>query len=135
MIKKLAVLILISTMLAGCLPSASPKNQQKSGQEFVKGAVVAGFPNLPLYPGAKVVETFKQDKKYGGSFMVRDDLVKVVNFYSKVLPEGGFESKLAQNSSSNYTFSISNSTTAGKIIVNTAADGKQTAITISIEGR
>lgn len=135
MIKKLIVLFLISIALSGCLHSASQKSGQKNTGEFVKGAVVAGFPNLPLYPGAKVIETFQQDKKYGGSFVVKDDLAKVVNFYAKSLPTSGWQANLAQNSATNYVFDISTATQVGQIIVNTAADGKQTAITMAIEPR
>src|SRR3989338_8123013 len=114
MIKKLIVLFLISIALSGCLHSASQKSGQKNMGEFVKGAVVAGFPNLPLYPGAKVIETFQQNKKYGGSFVVKDDLAKVVNFYAKSLPTSGWQSSVSQKSGSNYVFSINNASLSGE---------------------
>ena len=135
MIKKLIVFLFISIVLSGCLPSVSKKTGKENAGEFVKGAVVEDFPNLPLYKGAKVIETYGQDKKYGGSFIVADSPEKVVNFYVKSLPAGGWQSTLAQNSGSNYVFSISNPGFSGEIIVNRAADGKQTAITISVVPR
>lgn len=135
MIKKLIVLFLISIALSGCLHGVSQKSGQKNTGEFVKGTVVAGFPNLPLYSGAKVIETYGKDKKYGGSFIVADSLEKVVSFYAKSLPAGGWQNTLAQKASSNYVFSINNVSLSGEITVNTAADGKQTAITISVAPR
>ena len=53
----------------------------------------------------------------------------------KSLPVGGWQSTLAQKASSNYVFSINNQGFSGEIIVNGAADGKQTAITIYLVPR
>ena len=135
MIKKLIVFLFISIVLSGCLPSVSKKTSKENAGEFVKGAVIEGFPNLPLYQGAKIIETYGRDKKYGGSFIVKDSVEKVVNFYVKSLPVGGWQSTLAQKASSNYVFSINNQGFSGEIIVNGAADGKQTAITIYLVPR
>ena len=135
MIKKLIILVLISTVLAGCGLTASQKSGVSQTSEYVKGAVVKGFPNLPLFPGAKVVETYGQDRQYGGTFITGDNLAKVVDFYSKSLGVAGWQSTLAQKSASNYVFTISNSQQVGEVIVNTAADGKKTAITMSVESR
>ena len=135
MIKKLIVFLFISIVLSGCLPSVSKKTGKENAGEFVKGAVVEGFPNMPLYQGAKIIETYGQDKKYGGSFIVKDSPEKVVNFYVKSLPVGGWQSSLAQKAGSNYVFSVNNPGFSGQIIVNRAADGKQTAITIYLVPR
>jgi starvation-inducible outer membrane lipoprotein len=131
---KLALILALSLVLSGCGPQAT-SGPSASKDEYAKGAVVKDFPTLPLYPGSKTIETYGRDKKYGGSFMVSESLSKVVDFYSQALSTSGWRSSLNQVSSTNYVFNISSSAQIGQIIVNTAAGGKQTAITISVEPR
>lgn len=135
MIKKVLFVVFIALVLTGCIPVASKKSTVKKGEEFTKGAVVEGFPNVPLYPKSKTVETFGQGERFGGSFYNEEKLAKVVNFYSANLAKTGWESTLRQVSADNFVFDIKNSKRAGSIIVNTAADGKHTAITISLGPR
>ncbi|HSX18839.1 MAG TPA: hypothetical protein VLE91_01755 [Candidatus Saccharimonadales bacterium] len=104
-------------------------------EEFTKGSLVKGFPaNLPLYPGATVVESYSNKDAFGASFTTSDDFSKVVAFYNK-LPQLGWDSQLKQVSATNYAYDIKGGTLAGTIIVNTAADGKTTAITIAVANR
>lgn len=135
MIKPFLILIFISFALAGCIPKVTKDNSSKGTGEFVKGQVVGGFPNLPLYEGAKVVQTFRQAGSFGGSFIVDEHLKKVVDFYSKYLPAAGWEANLRQVSATNFVFDVKNTANIGTVIVNTAADGKQTAITMALEPR
>lgn len=135
MTKFFLILIFFSFALAGCIPKVAKDNSAKGTGEFVKGQVVAGFPNLPLYEGAEVVQTFGQAGSFGGSFMVDEDLIKVVDFYSKYLPAAGWEASLRQASATNFVFDVKNAANIGTVIVNTASDGKQTAITMALEPR
>lgn len=128
-------MILISASLAGCLPTATPNSKNTGSGEFINGAVAKGFPNLPLYPGAKVEETYGKDKKYGGIFIASDDLAKVAGFYSKTLPQTGWQSSVSEGGPASYVFNITNEKQVGQIIVNRTADGKKTAISVFIEGR
>ena len=135
MIKNLLFFLVVAILLAGCGPQISQNKTQGKDVEFIKGQIVKDFPSVPLYRGAKVEESYGLDKKYGASFSVKDDLVKVVNFYTGSLPTAGWESSLKQISSTNYIFDIKNATSAGTITINTAADGKTTAISIAVEPR
>ena len=101
----------------------------------VEGKVVEGFPALPLFPKSEVIESYGKDGKYGAAFISSGDLVKVVNFYNDSLPRSGWQVSLKQQSETNYFFEIKNDQLEGAIIINTAADGKKTAITISTAPR
>lgn len=135
MIKFYIIVIFLSIILAGCIPKVSNDDSSKESGEFAQGQVIKGFPNLPLYEGAKVVQTYGQGDEFGGSFMVDEQLSKVVDFYNKNLPAAGWQASLKQASLTNFVFDVKNAQTAGTIIVNTAADGKQTAITMALAPR
>ena len=133
---KLLTIVFLSLLLAGCSFAQLQKDPEAlQSEEFVKGAVVKGFPSIPLPTSAKPIESYGRDKKYGASFISTDSLKKVVDFYSNGLAIGGWEGNLRQVSESNFVFDIKNPANAGTVIINTAADGKQTAITISLEPR
>ncbi len=129
------LITLASLVLAGCLPTVVRNSASGATGEFVKGQVIGGFPNLPLYPKAQVLETYGSKEGYGGSFVTQDALAKVVNFYSPALSQLGWEILLRQKSQTNYVYEIKNNTYTGEVIINTAADGKQTAITVASEPR
>lgn len=135
MIKKIFIAFCFALVLAGCIPVASKKSNVTKGEEFLKGKIIDGFPNVPLYPKSKAIETFGQGEKYGGTFYNEEKLAEVINFYSTTLVKTGWESTLRQVSANNFVFDIKSSKRVGSIIVNTAADGKHTAITISLGPR
>lgn len=136
MIKKLLTVALLSLLLAGCSFAQLQKDPEASqNEEFAKGAVVKGFPIVPLPTGAKPIESYGSNKQYGASFVTSDNLKKVVDFYSTGLAASGWNATLRQASASNFVFDVNNAANAGTIIVNTAADGKQTAISISLDPR
>jgi hypothetical protein len=135
MIRKLLLILCLSVTLTGCISVAGKKSTVKVGEEFVKDAVVAGFPNMPLYPKSRAIETYGEGKKFGGAFYSSEKLAKVVSFYQTALAQSGWESNLRRVSQDNYVFDVKNKANMGTVIVNTAADGEQTAITISVEPR
>lgn len=128
-IPKLFLLAALPFVLAGC--SLGVGGADGSKDEFVKGAVAKGFPNLPLYPKSQVVESYAYQGDFGASFVVGKSLADVTKFYQEFLPKSGWESSASQVAQDNYVFDVKNSEYEGRIIVNTAADSKKTAITIS----
>lgn len=127
--------VFASLVLTGCLPSVGTDRGPSDAGEFAKGQIVKGFPNLPLYPEANILETYGSKEGFGGSFVTSDELAKVVNFYGPALGQLGWESTLRQKSESNYVYEIKNDTYTGEVIINTASDGKQTAITTALGPR
>lgn len=134
--KKLMLVLVISLILSGCLPGVKSKGGPKAEGEFAKGQIVRGFPNVPLFPEAKVIESYgSKEKNFGASFVVAEDLVKVVNFYGPALTQTGWQNTLKKNSDSNYNYEINNDEFRGGVIINTASDGRRTAISVSVEPR
>ncbi len=126
-------LLTLPLVLSGCVPNLGSSGSGVGADNFVKGSVVAGFPNVPLVSGAQTIETYGYQGLYGGVFITGDSLNKVLNFYQNNLAGAGWQSTLRQGSlQSNYVFEIKNDKQQGTVIVNTAADGKKTAITISV---
>lgn len=132
---KLVIVIVSSFLLAGCVPQLGSSGKPVGKEEFVAGQVIGGFPGVPLYSGAKVIESYGYKGSYGASFITEDDFSQVVKFYNETLPQLGWEAALGEISSSNFVFEIKNAAVSGSVIVNTAADNKRTAITISVTGR
>lgn len=131
-----ACVICLSFILSACVPSIGGGTRAPETGQFVKGGVVKGFPtNIPLYKNAQIVETYGSKDSFGGSFVAKDSLAKVVNFYNTGLPQLGWNVNLKQVTDTNYVFDIKGDTFGGTIIVNTAADGKTTAITVSVDKR
>lgn len=132
---RLAILaILVPLVLTGCIPRVGTSRQEGSG-EYVEGKVVEGFPPLPLYEGAQVVESYGYGGAWGAIFITGDDLGKVVNFYNDSLPKLGWDVQVNAKSEANYVFEIKNVQNKGEVIVNIAADGKKTAITMAVGPR
>lgn len=134
---KLGLLVLgfffVPILLSGCIPSLGGGGRAPAAGEFVKGGIVKGFPgNIPLYKEAVVVESYGDKDSFGASFVTSDDLAKVVNYYNTALGTLGWNSELRQVSETNYLFDIKSGALGGVIIVNTASDGKKTAITVSV---
>lgn len=134
---KTAVILTASFVLSGCTlgigmgSGTSPENGQ-----FVKGALADGFPsNLPLYKDAVPVESYGSESEFGASFIADENLLKVVNFYSTALPQLGWQSSLSEGAQDNYVFDISSDLYSGSVVVNVAADGKKTAITMAVSQR
>lgn len=116
------------------MPSFNSSSQSK-GIEFLKGETVKGFPKLPLYQEAKIIETYGSSVGYGASAFTDDDISKVLEFYETSLGSAGWEYTLKQKEKDNYVYSVKNSQYEGLIILNTASDGKRTAITLSVSQR
>ena|SRR3989344_3563131 len=128
--------VFASLILAGCLPTVvTDRGGPTASGEFAKGQIVKGFPSLPAYPKAQIVETYGSKEGFGGSFVSYDELAKVVNFYGLGLGQLGWETVLRQKSETNYVYEIKNDTYVGEVIINTASNGKQTAITVVLESR
>lgn len=134
---KVLLIFLLAIFVSGCIPHLGGGNggvETKPG-EFVKGSVVRGFPSLPLYEKAKLIESYGDGLSFGASAVSEDELAKVVNFYNQSLGQLGWEFVVKQRSQTNFTFEIKNNKQQGWIIVNTAADLKTTAITVSVTPR
>lgn len=128
------MLLMIPVILSGCA-GIGVGGGKSSKDEFIKGSVVKGFPNLPLYPKAQVIESYGFEGKYGANFVVNKPLKEVIKFYQEALPKLGWESTPSQVSESNYIFEVKNSDFEGEVIVNTAADSKKTAITFTASAK
>ena len=132
----MTILLTCSMVLSACIPTLNTNGGGVKSEEFTKGKVVRGFPaDLPLYKGAQVIESYGGVSGYGASFIVDESLVKVVNFYNQTLSQSGWTVIAKQQSETNYVFEIKNDKNRGQVIVNTAADGKKTAITMSVSSR
>lgn len=134
---RFVLIVLLSLTLSACLPqfnSGTDKNAGVQGQ-FLKAKAPKGFPSLPLYPKSKILESYGLSPKFGASAISGDSLSKVVDFYNTSLVTLGWEFKLRQVDTTRYIFDVKNQTQQGTVIVNTAADGKMTAITLSVGAR
>ena len=131
---RLLVVLLLAFTLSGCVPSIG---NTSSGikDEFKKGAYVIGFPKVPLYKNSKVLESYGDSGKFGSSSVTKDEISKVVQFYTESLKPLGWDFTVKQNSATSYEFLINNSSQQGSIIVNTTVDGKKTGITVAIAPR
>lgn len=135
MIKRFLLVIVLSVALGGCIPKFGVGQNTPNGTDYVKGAAVNGFPNLPFYQKAKVIESFGSGDGYGASAITSDNISKVIEFYDKNLGPSGWEYNLKQKGTNNYEYDVKNSQYEGMIIVNIASDGKKTAITLSVSKR
>lgn len=131
----LASLLFVPFLLSGCFPTATSGGAGEQTQEYVKGKVVDGFPNVPGYPKATTIESYGYGGSWGASFVSEDPADKVVAFYDASLTSLGWDSTLNETMSGYFKFDVKNSENKGEVIVNTASDGKMTAITISLESR
>ena len=127
----IAVLAMLPVLLSGCMPTAGESDSTGS-QVYVKNGVVKGFVPMPLYPKAQPVESYNFNSNMGASFISGDSLAKVVNFYSKGLTQIGWEQNLYKQSDSSYIFQIKGVKYQGEVVVNTASDGKKTAISVFV---
>jgi len=126
----------ISLILSACLPQVGFGGTASDEGEFKKGAIVKKFPdNVPIYKNSKVIESWGNGADFGASFVVDRDLADVFEFYNKALPALGWQSEASQASETNYVFKIKNEQNSGSVIINTASDGKTTAISIDITHR
>ena len=128
-------ILVVPLVLSACVPGVAPSDKPVNSQEFLKGAVVKGFPQTPLVKGAQVLESYSNEGSFGAAFISDESLAKVVNFYSDSLKQLGWETTLKKRSDTNYIFEIKNTTQKGSVIVNTAADSQKTAISIFISPR
>jgi len=135
MIKKLIIVLAFSFFATGCIPRLGNDGTVVSQSEFIKGKAVSGFPNVPRYPKSQLLESINDNNSYGVSFIAEENIQKVVDFYSSSLTATGWESTFVKKTEANYVFEIKNATYSGEVIVNTASDGKSTAISVSVEPR
>jgi len=129
------IILAFSIVLGGCIPKLGTTQVPGSSQVFLKGKIADGFPPLPLYPKAQVIESYSSQDKYGASFITGANLEKVVKFYGESLPKLGWETNLKRRSENEFVFEVKNDKNKGEVIVNAAADSKKTAITIWTEPR
>lgn len=132
---KIAVILLIPLVLAGCVNFGVGGGGSNPQGEFLQGGVVKGFPSVPVYPKSQIGETYGDGSVFGASLVSGDSLAKVLDFYNNNLVKDGWETNLNQLAEANYEFLIKNASYEGKVIVNKTADGKKTAITISLSVR
>ena len=135
MIKKIIIVFAFSFLLAGCIPKLGGDGGATSQSEFIKGKAISGFPNMPRYPKSQLLESINDKNSFGASFISEENIQKVVDFYSNYLPQTGWESTLVKKTETNYVFEVKNAIYSGEVIVNTASDGKSTAISIFVEPR
>lgn len=124
--------VVVSVLMAGCVPSVGNTKLPNPEGEFKKGAIVSGFPPLPSYPKSTVVESYGSAQSFGASFVSEDSLIKVYDFYNVSFGPLGWTATAFKKSDSNIVFDVKNDKYAGQVIINTAIDGKTTAITIAV---
>lgn len=133
--RKLLIFLILAIALSGCTANFGTTSEKPKKREFLKGAVVKGFPAVPLYPKSKILESYGYKDSYGAAFISGEKLDKVIKFYQQGFGQLGWESTLRRSSDTNYVFSIKNPKYTGELIVNVAADGKKTAITAYVSQR
>lgn len=132
--KILVLLFLVSFVLSGCLPQLG-ESDSGGKDEYLKGTAPEGFPSVPLYKNAQIVESYGFGDNFGMSAISKDDVSQIVKFYNDTLPGLGWEVILAQKSTDDYSFSIKNETQQGSVSVNPASDPKMSAISIAVSSR
>ncbi|OGE03587.1 hypothetical protein A3B51_01085 [Candidatus Curtissbacteria bacterium RIFCSPLOWO2_01_FULL_41_18] len=135
MIKRLGVILAVSMLLSGCSLNLGQSEDIGTAGEFLKGKVASGFPAVPAYPKSNILESYGFDNNWGVSSISSDTLDKVMKFYNESLAIAGWDYTVRQVNETNFVFDIKNAKNQGSVIVNTAADGKKTAITVSVEPR
>ena len=135
MIQKIIIVLAFLFFATGCLPRLASDDGATSQSEFIKGKAISGFPNLPRYPKSQLLESINDNNSFGVSFISEDNIQKVVDFYTSSLPQTGWESTFVKKTETNYVFEVKNAIYSGEVIVNTASDGKSTAISIFVEPR
>lgn len=128
-------IFLCLTVLSGCAFKGGSNGGASGKEEYVKGAVPQGFPQLPYYENSKLIESYGLDGKFGASFISEDNVEKIVAFYSSSLPSLLWETTVAESSPSRQVFQIRNDKQQGSIIINVAQDGRMSAITVSVTPR
>lgn len=130
--------LVIPVILSGCLPAVGPSDggvEINGKNTFAKGAVVANFPPVPIYPEAVVIESYSSNGNFGASFVTKEGIDKVISFYQEAFVSLGWENNLTRQTANNYLFEIRNATKKGSVIINTASDSKSTAITVALSPR
>jgi len=135
MIKKVIVVLAFSFLVSGCIPNLQTDDAEVSQSQFIKGKAVAGFPDMPRYPKAQLLESIDDKGSFGASFIVDEELQKVVDFYFGSLPQFGWEVTDIKKTDSRNVFEVRNAQYSGEVIINTASDSKSTAISVFVEPR
>lgn len=136
---KLLFLIILAfspLVLSGCIPKANlPDKKSPVVTQFLKGGIVEKFPGVPIYPKAKIIESYSTGTNYGASAYSEDSLDKVVDFYSNAFMQFGWENSVSVQSANYYLFEFKSPQFRGTVIVNLASDNKSTAISIAVSSR
>ncbi len=127
----LALFFLVPLLLTGCIPTLGPSNSVGT-DEYLKGSAVSNFPTIPLYKGAKIVESYGFGGNFGMNAVSGDSTDKIAKFYNDSLPGLGWSVNVTQKSAVNYVFFVKNQSQQGSVIINPASDPKMSAITISV---
>ena len=135
MIKKAIIMLAFSFFATGCIPKLGNDGTVVSQSEFIEGKAVSGFPNMPRYPKAQLLESIGDNGSFGASFIVEEDLQKVIDFYNESLPQFGWEVTGIEKTDSRNVFEVRNAQFNGEVIINTASDSKSTAISVFVEPR
>lgn len=134
--QKAVLIFLASVVVTGCVPGIGGGTAQvKPEGEFMAGAVVPGFPPLPIFPKAKVIESYGTGQSFGANLTSNESLAKVFEFYNGAFTPLGWTAVAHKKSDTNIVYDIKNDKYAGQLIINTASDGKSTAITVAVSTR
>src|SRR4030043_1836796 len=107
--KKLILIIFASILLSGCIPKLGGGDDSVSSKdEFIKGKPISGFPNIPRFPKAEIIESVENEGSFGATFVTGEGVDKVVNFYNEALPQLGWELQLGGTGEPDYSFRIKN---------------------------
>lgn len=132
----LLAVVTVTLNLAGCNGFGVGRTVQGEPEgEFLRGAVVKGFPRVPSYPDAKIDETYGDGTSYGATSVTGDKLDKVLAYFVKNLPSEGWEANTSQVNARHYVINIKNQQYLGQIIINTTADSKKIAVTVYVTKR
>ncbi len=132
----LSVFFISPLILTGCAPKTNFSDQKVSeSSQFLKGGIVEKFPGVPIYPEAKIIESYSSGTNFGASAYTEDSLDKVIDFYSNAFMEFRWENNVTVQSTNNYLFEFKSQEFRGTVIVNPASDNASTAITITASPR
>lgn len=132
----LLIMVFSPLILSGCFPQSSFSDKNVSvATQFAKGGVVPKFPGVPIYPEAKIIESYSSGTNFGTSAYSEDSLDKVVDFYSNAFMQLGWENSVSVKSANYYSFEFKSQQYKGTVIVNPASDNKHTAISIAVSSR
>ncbi len=92
---ELGVLIVVSGLLAVWLKVSHPVADNKERAVVEQETVVAGFPQVPVFPEAKLINSYKKSDQtrvgYEGHWTTQEPVAEVMKWYLSALRDDGWQ--------------------------------------------